>query len=76
MLSRNFWILMKKSLILSMSEVLQKTHLNVKVPNTQNVSEEQIARGQKLLGDVVDRVKKIMADKCAEYKEKLRYQSI
>ena len=56
--------------ILSMSEVLQKTHLNVKVPNTQNVSEEQIARGQKLLGDVVDRVKKIMADKCAEYKEK------
>lgn len=56
--------------ILSMSEVLQKTHLNVKVPNTQNVSEEQIARGQKLLGDVVDRAKKIMADKCAEYKEK------
>lgn len=56
--------------ILSMSEVLQKTHLNVKVPNTQNVSEEQIARGQKLLGDVVNRAKKIMADKCAEYKEK------
>lgn len=56
--------------ILSMSEVLQKTHLNVKVPNTQNVSEEQIERGQKLLGDVVNRAKKIMADKCAEYKEK------
>ena len=56
--------------ILSMSEVLQKTHLNVKVPNTQNVSEEQIAREQKLLGDVVNRAKKIMADKCAEYKEK------
>ena len=56
--------------ILSMNEVLQKTHLNVKVPNTQNVTEEQIARGQKLLGDVVNRAKKIMADKCAEYKEK------
>lgn len=56
--------------ILSMSEVLQKTHLNVKVPNTQNVTEEQIERGQKLLGDVVNRAKKIMADKCAEYKEK------
>lgn len=56
--------------ILSMSEVLQKTHLNVKVPNTQNVSEEQVERGQKLLGDVVNRAKKIMADKCAEYKEK------
>ena len=56
--------------ILSMSKVLQKTHLNVKVPNTQNVTEEQIARGQKLLGDVVNRAKKIMADKCAEYKEK------
>lgn len=56
--------------ILSMSEVLQKTHLNVKVPNTQNVSEEQIAEGQNLLEDVVDRARKIMADKCAEYKEK------
>ncbi len=56
--------------ILSMSEVLQKTHVNVKAPNTQQVSEQQIEKGQALLTDVVEHAKKIMTDKCAEYKEK------
>ena len=55
---------------MTMSEVMQKTHLNTKAPNTQQVSAEQIAKGQSLLNDVVERAKKIMSDKCAEYKAK------
>ena len=58
------------SRILSMSEVLQKTHMNVKAPNTQKVSEQQIEKGQALLSDVIAHAQKLMADKCAEYKEK------
>ncbi len=54
--------------ILSMSEVMQKTHMNAKEPNKQQVSEQQIANGQSLLQDVVEQAKKIMAQKCAEYK--------
>ena len=56
--------------ILSMSEVMQKTHINVKSPNTQQVSDEQIKNGQALLNDVVDRAKKLMSEKYTEYKEK------
>jgi len=56
--------------VMTMSEVMQKTHLNMKAPNTQQISEEQIAKGQTLLNDVVERAKKIMSDKCAEYKAK------
>ncbi|RKM63017.1 DEAD/DEAH box helicase [Butyrivibrio sp. XB500-5] len=58
------------SRILSMSEVLQKTHMNVKASNTQKVSEQQIEKGQALLSDVIAHAQKLMADKCAEYKEK------
>lgn len=54
--------------ILSMSEVMQKTHMNAKEPNKQQVSEQQIANGQSLLQDVVEQAKKIMMQKCAEYK--------
>lgn len=54
--------------ILSMSEVMQKTHMNAKEPNRQHVSEQQIADGQSLLQDVVRQAKKIMAQKCAEYR--------
>ena len=56
--------------IMTMSEVLQKTHLNTKAPNTQQVSAEQIAKGQSLLNDVVEHAKRIMSDKCTEYKKK------
>ena len=56
--------------ILSMSDVMQKTHINVKSPNTQQVSDEQIKNGQALLNDVVDRAKKLMSEKYTEYKEK------
>jgi len=56
--------------ILSMSEVMQKTHINVKSPNTQQLSDEQIKNGQALLNDVVDRAKKLMSEKYTEYKEK------
>lgn len=56
--------------ILSMSEVMQKTHLNIKEPNKQQVSEQQIANGQALLRETVDQAKQIMLQKCAEYKEK------
>lgn len=56
--------------IISMSEVMQRTHLNTKTPNTQQLSENQIVKGQRLLDDVVERAKKIMSDKCVEYKEK------
>ncbi|MCR4717284.1 MAG: DEAD/DEAH box helicase [Lachnospiraceae bacterium] len=56
--------------ILSMSELMQATHLKEKMPNVKPVSDSQIEKGQSLLGDVVERSKKIMSDKCAEYKEK------
>ncbi len=59
------------SQILSMSEVLQKTHMNVKAPNTQQVSDQQIEKGQALLSDVVAHAQKLMTDKCSEYKEKI-----
>lgn len=54
--------------ILTMSEVMQKTHMNAKEPNKYQLSEQQIINGQSLLQDVVDQAKKIMAAKCAEYK--------
>ena len=54
--------------ILSMSEVMQKTHMNAKEPNKQQVSGQQIVNGQSLLQDVVEQAKKIMAQKCAEYR--------
>lgn len=56
--------------ILSMSEVMQKTHLKEKMPNVKTVSENQIEKGQVLLSDVVERAKKIMSEKCTEYKDK------
>ncbi len=56
---------------LTMSEVMQKTHMNVKEPNRQQVTEQQIASGQELLGDVVDHAKNLMAKKCVKYKEEI-----
>ena len=56
--------------ILSMSEVMQKTHLKEKMSNVKTVSENQIEKGQVLLSDVVERAKKIMSEKCTEYKDK------
>ena len=54
--------------ILSMTEVMQKAHLNRELPNQQKVSEEQLALGQSLLQKVVDESAKLMQDKCDEYK--------
>ena len=47
---------------------MQKTHMNAKEPNKQQVSGQQIVNGQSLLQDVVEQAKKIMAQKCAEYR--------
>ncbi len=56
---------------LSMSKVIQKTHMNAKEPNTQKVTVQQIAWGQSLLQDVVEQAKHIMTQKCAEYKSNI-----
>lgn len=56
---------------LSMSKVMQKTHMNAKEPNTQKVTVQQIAWGQSLLQDVVEQAKHIMTQKCAEYKSNI-----
>lgn len=53
-----------------MSEVMQKTHLNEKEPNTQRIMEQQIVNAQALLQDVVERAKSLMFTKCVEYKDK------
>lgn len=56
--------------IFTMSEVMQKTHLNEKEPNTQRIMEQQIVNAQALLQDVVERAKSLMFTKCVEYKDK------
>lgn len=56
--------------ILTMDEVMQKTHMNTKEPNKQMVSEQQLAHGQSLLQDVVLQAKKVMEEKYSDYKEK------
>lgn len=56
--------------ILTMDEVMQKTHMNTKAPNKQVVSEQQLAHGQSLLQDVVFQAKKVMEEKYSDYKEK------
>lgn len=56
--------------IFTMSEVMQKTHLNEKEPNTQRIMEQQIVNAQALLQDVADRAKSLMFTKCVEYKDK------
>ena len=57
--------------ILSMSEVMQKTHMNAKEPNTQKISDAQIIDGESLLQDVVAQANKVMTEKCAAYKEEV-----
>ena len=42
--------------------------MKAKEPNKQQVSEQQIVNGQSLLQDVVEQAKKIMIEKCVEYK--------
>ena len=56
--------------IFTMSEVMQKTHLNEKEPNTQRIMEQQIVNAQALLQDVVERAKSLTFTKCVEYKDK------
>ena len=55
--------------IFTMSEVMQKTHLNEKEPNTQRIMEQQIVNAQALLQDVVERAKSLMFTKCVEYRQ-------
>lgn len=54
--------------VLSMGEVMQKTHLNSKIANVNRVSEKQIVNGQTLLEDVVIQAKQVMQQKCDEYR--------
>ncbi|MGN0482090.1 MAG: DEAD/DEAH box helicase [Lachnospiraceae bacterium] len=56
--------------ILTMDEVMQKTHMNTKEPNKQLVSDQQLVHGQSLLQDVVLQAKKVMEEKYSDYKEK------
>jgi hypothetical protein len=55
---------------LTMGEVVQRTHINSKEPNTQHITAQQITDGQALLKDVVENANTIMAKKYIEYKEK------
>lgn len=55
--------------ILTMSEVMQKTHLNSKVANVNRVTEKQIAIGHELLPDVIAQAKTVMQQKCDAYRE-------
>lgn len=54
--------------ILTMSEIMQKTHLNSKLANVNRVSEKQIENGQALLTDVVLQATQVMQQKCDEYR--------
>ena len=54
--------------ILTMSEVMQKIHLNSKLANVNRVTEKQILNGQSMLQDVVSEAKKVMQQKCEEYR--------
>lgn len=55
--------------ILTMSEIMQKTHLNSKVANVNRVTEKQIAIGHELLPDVIVQAKTVMQQKCDAYRE-------
>jgi hypothetical protein len=54
--------------ILTMSEVMQKTHLNSKIANVNRVTERQILNGQSMLPDVVSEAQKVMQQKCEIYR--------
>jgi hypothetical protein len=54
--------------ILTMSEVMQKTHLNSKIANVNRVTERQILNGQRMLTDVVFQAQKVMQQKCEIYR--------
>lgn len=55
--------------IMSMSEVMQKTHINSKLPNEDRILEQQIRSGEGLLSDVIKHANDVMAQKCEEYKK-------
>ena len=55
--------------VLTMSEVMQKTHLNSKLANVNRVTEKQLANGQEMLVDVVSQAKRVMQQKCDAYRE-------
>ncbi len=57
--------------ILSMSEIMQMTHLNSKLPNVNHITDKQLENGTRLLGDVVTQARFVMQTRCDQYREEV-----
>lgn len=55
--------------IMTMNEVIQKSHLTLNNPNQQKVTDEYIVKGEGLLQDVVNQSKEYMKGKVQAYKD-------